>query len=194
MQQKTEELQPKSFISNLDIQAYKKYLPKTPYTKYTTDVNMSKVSLFEDKFSTNERNLDAETSSCGPTNYSKPKIVKKRDVVIAKKLNNGGNKFDIKQNNQDDFLQTKKDTNDFSMMFNQEKFYQNILNGSDYAINNNSDAYDLNDNLDQSDISHHMNSVCLQTGNFGGNISMADNKNNSDKDTVQNEITTQTSS
>lgn len=118
MQQKTEELQSKSFISNLDIQAYKKYLPKTPYTKYTTDVNMSKVSLFEDKFSTNERNLDAETSSCGPTNNSKPKIVKKRDLVIAKKLNYGGNKFDIKQNNQDDFLQTKKDTNDFSMMFN----------------------------------------------------------------------------
>ena len=34
-----------------------------------------------------------------------------------------------------------------------------------------------------------MNSVCLQTGNFGGNISVADHKTSDE--TVQNEVATQ---
>lgn len=52
------------------------------------------------------------------------------------------------------------------------------------------EASDLNDNLNQSNISHQMNSICLQTGNFGGNISVVTDNNNICEDIVHNDNTT----
>ena len=70
--------------------------------------------------------------------------MKKRGVIAPNKQQSEPYMFEFNKNLQDD-----KEHNDFSMAFNQDNFYQNILNGSDYAVNSKeeSDAYDLNENL-----------------------------------------------
>ena len=49
VQQQTEELHSSPLITNSDISAHRKYLPKTPYQKFSTDVQMSRANLFEDR-------------------------------------------------------------------------------------------------------------------------------------------------